>query len=289
MKVVFFGTPELSVLVLRALIDAPEIHVVAIVTQPDKPVGRKHELTSPPVKVVADTAGIPVWQFPTLKNPQAVAQLSSLDADAFVVFAYGKMIPDDVLSIPRLGCLNLHPSLLPAYRGPAPINAPILHGDSETGVTIMLLDSGMDTGPILAQTKVAVASDDTAESLGDRLVAIGAPLLVETLQKYSAGEIKPQAQTEEGITTTKKLDREDGLIVKGDDPTIIDRKIRAYFPWPGCYMMVKHNGQDLRVKLLPLDPHARGGSGGGSLFLVQPEGKQPMTLPEFERGYGPLF
>ena len=275
MKIVFFGTPELSVPVLQALITASNINVVAVVTQPDKPVGRKQELTPPPVKVVADSAGIPVWQFSTLKNPEAVAQLSSVEADAFVVFAYGKMIPDDVLSIPRLGCLNLHPSLLPAYRGPAPINAPILNGDSETGVTIMLLDSGMDTGPILAQTNVAVASDDTAETLGDRLIAIGAPLLVETLQKYADGEIKPQTQKEEGITITKKLDREDGLIVKGEDPTTIDRKIRAYFPWPGCYTIIKHNGLDLRVKLLPKS-------------MVQPEGKSPMTLPEFERGYGPL-
>ncbi len=237
MKVVFFGTPDFALPIFEALRGAHDMQLVAVVTQPDQLAGRKHVLTPPPVKVAAEEAGISVFQFPSLKKPEVAEGLKKLEADIFVVFSYGKIIPKTVLSIPRLGCINVHPSLLPLYRGPTPVPTAILHGDAKTGVSIMLLDEGMDTGPILAQTIVDILPDDTTPTLMRRLIGF----------------------------------------IKGDEPAeIIERKIRAYMPWPGCYTIIKHAGKELRVKLLPNQ-------------MVQPEGKKPMPLAEFERGYGKLF
>ena len=276
-RVVFFGTPNFALPVFEALLKADDIDVVGVVTQPDKPSGRGHEMTPSPVKVVGARHAVRVLQFPSLKKPEVVEALKKLEADAFVVFSYGKMIPASVLSIPRLGCLNVHPSLLPLYRGPTPVPAAILRGDTKTGVSIMLLDEGMDTGPILAQAVVNVLPNDTTPILMHRLIAeVGSPLLVETLRRFASGQIKPQPQDNARATICGLHDREDGFIKGNESSDEIDRKIRAYFPWPGCYTIVKHNGKDLRVKLLP-----RG--------QVQPDGKKPMALSEFERGYGRLF
>lgn len=276
MKLIYFGTPEPAAGLLKALLDANDIEVVAVVTQPDKPVGRDHVVTPPPVKVAALNAGVKVFQFASLRKPEVVAELKKLNADVFVVAMYGKLIPADVLHLTGLGCVNVHPSLLPKYRGPDPIRAPILHGDTETGVSIMVLDEGMDTGPVLAQTAVPVRADDTAVVLTDRLMAVAATLLVETLRGYVLGVIKPVAQDASNVSLTKLLEREDGFISLDEDPVSVDRKIRALSPWPGCYTIIKHAGKDLRVKLLPEG-------------LVQPEGKKPMTREAFERGYGRIF
>lgn len=277
MKIVFWGTPDFALPMLKALIAADGFEVVGVVTQADAPMGRKQTLTPPPVKVAAEAAGIPVFQFTSLKKPEVVETLKQLHADAFVVFSYGKIIPGSVLSIPRLGCINVHPSLLPLYRGPTPVPAAIVHGDSKTGVSIMVLDEGMDTGAILAQQEVEILPNDTTPTLMHRLIAeVGAPLLIETLHRFAAGEIKPVPQDDARATICGLLSREDGLINGDESPEVIDRKIRAYTPWPGCYTIIKHGGKDLRVKLLP----------GG---LVQPEGKKPMSQMDFERGYGRLF
>ncbi|MEK7105615.1 MAG: methionyl-tRNA formyltransferase [Patescibacteria group bacterium] len=276
MKIVFFGTPELATNVLQALIDAEGFDVVATVTRPDKAVGRDPAITPSPVKALATGRGIPVLDFASLKTAVAVDALRTLNADVFVVFNYGKIIPPAVLEIPPLGCVNLHPSLLPKYRGPTPYLSALLNGETETGVSIMLLDAGMDTGPILATTRVPIMPDDTTPELAERLIAAGTPVLIATLRGYAAGTIQPVAQNDAEATYTKLLDREDGLVTGKETPEELDRKIRAYTPWPGCYTIIKRNGKDLRVKLLP----------GG---MVQPEGKKPMALSEFERGYGQLF
>lgn len=284
MKIVFFGTPEFSVPFLRALIEAPSLEVIAVVTQPDKPVGREKTLTPPPTKILALQHGLPVLQFATLKSDTARETLAALHADCFVVVAYGKLIPQPILELPPLGCINVHPSLLPKYRGPSPIQAAIANGDDKTAVSIMLLDAGMDTGPLLAQEPVEVLPTDTSPTLSERLTKVGAPLLVSTLVGYEAGSIKPMPQSDAGATITKLLDREDGLIDWTDSAEEIDQKIRAYTPWPGCYTVLNKNGKELRVKILA----AQLVDGKLAILQVQPEGKQPMSYQEFQRGYGQI-
>lgn len=285
MKIVFFGTPEFSVPFLNALAADPQIALLAVVTQPDKPVGRKQMMTAPEVKVRAQELGIPVWQFASLKRQEVVEALRPLHADVFVVINYGKMIPADLLKVPKLGCVNVHPSLLPKYRGPSPIRAPIEHGDTETGISVMLLDEGMDTGPILAQKTVPVFPDDTTPTLTDRLAQIGAPFFLEVLKLYGSGAITPLAQDHTKSTITRMLDREDGKIDWKESPEMIERKIRAYTPWPGTYTEINHHGVPLRVKILK----ARLVDGELEFLEVQPEGRQVMSYEEFVRGYGPLL
>ncbi len=274
-KLVFFGTPDFSAPFLSALLEEKDLEVLAVVTQPDKPVGRDRILTPPAVKVRAIEASIPVLQFPSLRKSEAPETLKALGADVFVVVAYGKLIPQEILDIPRLGCVNVHPSLLPNYRGPSPIQAAIANGDTQTAISIMLLDAGMDTGPILGQKTVEVKTDDTYATLASRLQEVGGPFLVDVLRGYASGALQPIPQDDSRATITTLLDRESGKIDFTESPETIDRKIRAYHPWPGCYTIVQHNGAPLRVKLLPNQ-------------MVQPEGKKPMTTPEFERGYGTL-
>ncbi|MEK7665475.1 MAG: methionyl-tRNA formyltransferase [Patescibacteria group bacterium] len=282
MKIIFFGTPEFSVPFLDALASDPEIEILAVVTQPDKPVGRKQELTPSAVKMRAEVLGILVIQFPTLKTSEAKKRLATFGADAFIVVAYGKLIPKIVLDLPQLGCINVHPSKLPQYRGPSPIQAVIEKGDRETAVSIMLLDEGMDTGPILAQKSVEVLEDDTSPTLSNRLMQIGAPLLLETLKLYASGALKPIPQDGSKATITKLLDRDSGKIDLSEPAELLERKIRAYTPWPATYTIIKHRGIDLRVKILK----ARLVNGTLELLVVQPEGGRIMNYDEFKRGYG---
>ena len=282
MKIIFFGTPEFSVPFLDALASDPEIEILAVVTQPDKPVGRKQELTPSAVKMRAEVLGILVIQFPTLKTSEAKKRLATFGADAFIVVAYGKLIPKIVLDLPQLGCINVHPSKLPQYRGPSPIQAVIEKGDRETAVSIMLLDEGMDTGPILAQKSVEVLEDDTSPTLSNRLMQIGAPLLLETLKLYASGTLKPIPQDGSKATITKLLDRDSGKIDLSEPAELLERKIRAYTPWPATYTIIKHRGIDLRVKILK----ARLVNGTLELLVVQPEGGRIMNYDEFKRGYG---
>ena len=284
MKIVFFGTPEFSVPFLDTLASDPEMQMLAVVTQPDKPVGRKQELVASEVKLRAQELAIPVLQFVSLKRPEVLETLKALEADMFVVINYGKLIPKSLLELPRFGCVNVHPSLLPKYRGPSPIRAPIENGDTETGISIMLLDEGMDTGPILAQKTVPVFPDETTPQLTDRLAQIGAPFFLETLKLYAAGAIQPVAQDDSKATLTTMLDRESGKIDWSDAPEAIERKIRAYTPWPGTYTITQHHGKPLRVKILT----ARLEQGQLQILEVQPEGSRPMSYDAFVRGYGPL-
>lgn len=303
LRVAFFGTPEFAVPFLDALFDDSDIEVVAALTQPDKPVGRKQELAPSPVKLRAEEAGIGIMQPKTLKNYGVHDELRALKADAFVVVAYGKLIPPKVLPIPRLGCINVHPSKLPKYRGPAPVSAAIEHGDEKTAVSIMLLDEGMDTGPILGQKELEVKLDDTTPVLEKRLSKIGAPFLVEVLKMYADQVITPVSQDDSKASITKLLDRESGHINWTEPAKFIEQKVRAYTPWPGTYTVWDRNGKEMRLKILKARLSDSGsqepgtvtvsdgrilvscGEGQLELLDLQLEGKSTMDPKVFLRGY----
>jgi methionyl-tRNA formyltransferase len=303
MKIVFFGTPDFSVPFLQALMSEPTFDIAAAVSQPDKPSGRGKTVEPTPIKVVANSVGIQVLQPATLRSTEAIEALSALEADIFVVVAYGKIIPQTVLDIPKLGCLNVHPSLLPKYRGPSPMQTAIASGDAATGVTIMLLDAGMDTGPILSFVNIALDADETLASLEKKVQEQGAPFLVETIKRYAGGEITPLPQDESRATVTKLLEREDGRVNWTETMAAIERKSRAYQPWPGLWT-VWQRAEPLRLKILrvvPSDFKADLPSGtvttkNGRLFVdcsdgtleileLQPEGKPAMPTAAFLAGY----
>ncbi len=233
MKVIFFGTPTFAAEFLQGLIADPAFEVVGVVTQPDEPVGRKKVLTAPPVKELALTHDLPVLQPTKLKDQAFQAQLKELGAELGVVVAYGRILPEAVMATFKHGCVNVHPSLLPKYRGPSPIIAAIAAGDDETAVTIMKLVQEMDAGPVLAQTKLAVNPDETPDSLTIKVVDVGVPLLLATLKSYVAGDVEPQEQDHAQATFCKLLTREDGVINWNEPAEIIEHKVRAYNPWPG--------------------------------------------------------
>jgi len=233
-RVVFFGSPTFAIPSLEAL-TAIAVPLVVVVTQPDKPAGRGHRVVSPPVSVWAKQHGIPVFQPKGLKRPENRAFLDPLKPDLLVVVAYGKILPAELLDLPTRGAVNVHASLLPRYRGPAPIAASLLAGDTETGVTIMVLDEGMDTGPILAQERIPIAADDTTETLGRKLSALGAQLLVPTLERWLSGNLSPAPQDDRRATICRMLSKEDGRIDWTKPAVEIERMIRAYTPWPGAW------------------------------------------------------
>lgn len=279
-RVIFFGTPEIAVPALRALNN--EYDVVGVVTKPDKPVGRKKILTAPPVKRLALELGIPVFQPKTLQptkksGAQAIAELQALAAQVCVVFAYGKILPRKVLEMTPLGCVNVHPSMLPVLRGPSPLQGAILEGLPETGVSIMLLDEEMDTGPLIAQERLVLDARETAETLHDKAAQLSGTLLTRALAGYIDGSLTPQPQDNDKATYCSLIKKEDGLIDWSRSAEEIDRQIRAFTPWPGVYTFCG----DTRVKILVA--HVA----GGTLIIerVQPEGKQPMSYEDFQRGY----
>lgn len=231
--VIFMGTPQFAVPSLRALAQGP--YMITVVTQPDRPAGRGGKLTPPPVKVLADELGFPVLQPPTLRDPDFRARLAELNPTVTVLVAYGEYLAPALLDLPRRGSVNLHPSLLPRWRGSTPIQSAILAGDLETGVSIILMDKGLDTGPILAQRSVSIEPEETHPQLGARLAEIGAELLAETLTHWLRGEIEPVAQGEEGAILTHTLQKEDGLINWETPAAEIARRVRALQPWPGMY------------------------------------------------------
>ncbi len=304
MRTVFFGTPELAVPFLDAILADPAFDVVGVVTQTDELVGRKQILTAPPVKALALERGIEVYQPKTLKSEEAVAKLRAYDADVFVVVAYGKIIPPPVLALPKHGCVNVHPSLLPRHRGPTPMNAAIADGDAETGITVMQLDPGMDTGPILAQETIVLDSRETLPTLSATVMRLGPPLLVRTLKAIAAGRAKPRVQNNALATITTLLDRDSGRIDWNKSCQTVDRLIRAYEPWPGTWTVLSRHGKPMRVKIIEAQPTHRPATGtpgmisvsGTDLFvscadqdlqilILQPEGKSAMRAADFIRGY----
>ena len=271
--------------------------MVGVVTQPDRASGRGRELKAPPVKVLAQELGIPVMQPEKLKQPEAMEQLRTWAPDLIVVAAFGQILRKDVLELPRFGCINVHASLLPRWRGAAPINAAILAGDEETGVTIMQMDAGLDTGPMLAKRSIRLTPTDTAGSVFATLSQLGADLLIETLPDYLSGKLLPQPQPDEGMTYAPMLKKEEGKLDFVHDANELERRIRAFNPWPGAYM--DFDGATLKVhhahveqgnaevgKRLIVQNQPAVGAGGGLLILdeVQPAGKKPMSGRSFLAG-----
>jgi methionyl-tRNA formyltransferase len=244
MSIVFVGTPAFAVPSLRQLASAGH-EISAVVTQPDRPTGRHRIPQSPPVRLAGDELGVRVLQPESLRDRRAVADLRALAPEVIVVVAYGQILRPEVLAIPPRGVLNVHPSLLPRWRGASPIPAAVLAGDERTGVTIMLMDAGMDSGPVLSQTALAIGVNDTSASLSERLSAAGAELLVETLPRWLSGEIEPAPQDNSQATTCPVLRKEDGAIDWRNSAPEIWRMVRAYNPWPGAYTSL--DGEPLRI------------------------------------------
>ena len=244
MKVVFFGTPEFALPTLQALVGSAH-EVVLVVSRPDRPVGRRQVLTTPVVVEVARKLGLDVHQPKSLKQEGFRRQLSAAQADVAVVVAYGKLIPARLLEVPRLGFVNLHPSLLPRHRGPSPIQWALARGDTTTGVTTILLDEGMDTGPILLQKRVDILPRETAEELGPRLAMLGAELVIETLNGLEAGTLSPRPQPEEGASVTPMLRRTFGKVDWSMPARQLVDRLRAFTPWPGLY--TKFRGGRLKI------------------------------------------
>lgn len=298
-RIVFMGTPEFAVPTLLALDEHHQ--VVGVVTQPDRRAGRGQKMMASPVKEAALERGLPLFQPETLRTPEAVARLADWRPDLIVVAAFGQILRPPVLRLPSHGCLNVHASLLPRHRGAAPISAAILAGDPATGVTIMRMDEGMDTGPILAQAECPIAAGDTTASLTAKLAELGSQLLIETLPAWLAGEIEARPQDDAQATYCRPLSKQDGRLDWARSAAHLDRQVRACDPWPGAYT----TWEGKRLKVLRARPVAgwqgegkpgtvveleAGGlavvAGRGALQLleVQLAGKKPMAAGPFARG-----
>jgi methionyl-tRNA formyltransferase len=291
-RVLYLGSPDFAVAPLDMLAGAGYT-IVGVVTQPDRPAGRKRALTPPPVKLAAQRLGIPLVQPQTLRDPAALDAIRALQPDVGIVVAYGEILRPAALEIAPLGYLNIHPSLLPLYRGPAPVAGAILAGDSETGVTVMQLDRGMDSGPILAQATVPLPSGARTGPLTEELMRLGTRLLLEVLPRYAAGELALQPQDHSQATYTSMLKKNNGQVDWALPALVIERTIRAYDPWPGAFTLWK--GQQLKLLSASIEPDWSGeeppgtilaatedgplvATGSGALVLheVQPAGKRTM-------------
>jgi methionyl-tRNA formyltransferase len=310
MSIIFIGTPPFAVPSLQALTAAGH-DVSAVITQPDRPAGRGRHLTPPPVKIAAEKLGLDVLQPTTLRDPETLAGIRELQPQAMVAVAYGQILREQLLAIPPHGILNVHPSLLPRWRGASPIPAAILAGDDETGITVILMDRGMDSGAILARRSTPILSTDTTASLMDTLAPIAADLLVDTLPRWLSGQIQPEAQDETKVTFCSTLRKADALIDWNLSAQQIWRRVRAYNPWPGAYTNV--DGELLHIweawpidaeqgkpgMMVPLDrglaegiipdPAAAGfaietGAGLVVPLRVQRAGRRAMNGAEFLRG-----
>lgn len=269
-KVVFMGTPDFAVPSLQALIDSEAADVVGVVTQPDRPAGRGNKLKPPPVKVAAEAAGIPVFQPKSLKKFEAAQPIRDWAPDLIVVTAFGQILRSHVLDFPRLGCLNVHASLLPRWRGAAPIQAAILHGDKQTGVTLMQMDVGLDTGDMLFVEAFDLDPAETASTLHDKLAQQGYEMLAKHLPAILAGEINPQKQDDELATYAPKIEKTDGKIDWAQSAVEIERRFRAMTPWPGSF--TSWNGKNLRIHALSmLDDSNRSGASGKAGTIVRTE------------------
>ena len=305
MRIVFIGTGEIGVPSLRVLLRAPQHQLVGVVTQPDKPVGRDQRLTAPPIKTELAGTSTPVFQPARIRNEEAVAQLRELAPDVIIVMAYGQILPKSVLEIPTIACLNLHASLLPQYRGAAPIQAAIAAGDAETGITVIYMDEGLDTGDMLLQKKLTISPNETGGSLHDRLAELAPEALRSALELLATGDAPRLPQPAAEATHAPKLTREHGRIDWAETAESIERKIRAYDPWPGAFTQLGDaTGKTRHLKIFrasvrdqdlgapgtlsrPNDAEVFVAAGRGALRLeeVQLEGKRRMGAPDFFRGF----
>ncbi len=298
-RIVFMGSPDFSLQSLSALAAAQTYQVVGVVTQPDRSSGRGRELKSPPVKTLALDLNIPIMQPEKLRTPEAMSQLQAWNPDLIVVAAFGQILKKDVLELPRYGCINVHASLLPRWRGAAPVNAAILAGDEEMGVTIMQMDVGLDTGPMLAKRAIRLKPDDTTGSVLQSIATLGAELLLDTLPEYLSGNLKPVPQPVEGVTYAPMLKKEDGLLDFTRPAIELERRVRAMNPWPGAWF--EWNGNPLKVMRASVVSEKKDLVSGrrftvegrpavmcvdGALVLdeVQPAGKKVMSGKSFLAG-----
>ena len=304
MRIIFIGTGEIGLPALQALTTFPEAHLLAVVTQPDRPVGRQLKLSASPVKEAALKLHVKIFQPEKIRAAASVAQLKYLRPDLIVVAAYGQILPKEVLNLPPLGCLNIHATLLPKYRGASPIHAAIAAGEKQSGVTIMWMDEGLDTGDILLQETITLGRRETTETLHDRLAKLGAEALIKALKLIQAGKAPHIKQDITKVTLTKKLRKEDGHI-KWDRPQReIDAHIRAMTPWPSAYSWIPQEKDQKMLKIFTtihsnrakgkpgeivrVDKHGilvAAGIGGLLLREVQIEGKKRMHAAEFARGF----
>ncbi len=296
LRLAFMGAPDFALPCLAALLQAGH-RVVQVYSQPPRPAGRGQRSTLTPVTAFAARHDLPVATPASLKDPEEQARFSALQLDAAVVVAYGLLLPPAILAAPRLGCLNVHASLLPRWRGAAPIQRAILAGDRQTGVAIMLMDAGLDTGDVLAEASVPITSDATGASLHDRLAAEGAKLLVPTLAAFAAGEILPRPQPAEGVTYAAKLRREESRLDWRRPARELERQVRAFTPWPGSHF--EHQGQRIKLQkaalaagtgrpgeVLGLSPLVVAcGEGALRLVVLQREGRAALPAEAFLNGF----
>jgi methionyl-tRNA formyltransferase len=271
LRTVFMGTAELACPSLAALAQSPFCHLIAVVTQPDRPKGRELKLQSSPVKLASLRWNLPLLQPEKARDESFLRELAELSPDLIVVAAYGQILPQTILNLPEFGCLNVHTSLLPKYRGAAPIQWAILNDESETGVTIIKMDAGLDTGGILAQERTPIEPADNSEVLHDRLATLGAALLLKTIPDYIEGKIAPQKQPETGVVYARKITKEDGLINWSLPARTIWNQIRAFTPWPGAFTFLPAPTQRLlKIWEANVAEDVRGAS--GELLHLDPQG-----------------
>lgn len=308
LRIIFAGTPEFAAEHLKALLSSRH-QVIAVYSQPDRPAGRGKKLTASPVKEVARAKNIPVYQPLNFKSPEAVAELAALNADLMIVVAYGLILPKVVLDAPRLGCINVHASILPRWRGAAPIQRAIEAGDSETGVTIMQMDVGLDTGDMLIKAFCPILAEDTGGSLHDKLISIGTPALIDALDLIQAGTIKPEKQDDSQSNYAPKLNKEEAALNWQLTAPELERKVRAFNPFPVSHTKPAGAGDDQRIRVWAAktaDKTTDATSGSitqvdneglwiactqGQLILEQLQlpGKKPMNVGDILRGHPDLF
>lgn len=304
MRVLFAGTPDFAAAHLQALLDAPTISVIGVYSQPDRPAGRGKKLTASPVKKLALKHQLPVFQPQSLKDPEQQRILSELQADIMVVVAYGLILPQAILDAPRLGCINVHASILPRWRGAAPIQRAIEAGDAETGVTIMQMDAGLDTGAMLSVSRCGIDSNETSASLHSKLEVLGAPALLHTLESLNSGLAVAVEQDDQLSCYAAKITKQEALIDWSQSAQILDRQIRAFNPFPAAYTTL----DELRIKIWQAEPTPASGltpgqiisadsagilvsCGEQSLLLteIQLPGKSRMAVSEVLKSRGELF
>ena len=297
MRIVYMGTPDFAVPALEKLAQSPDYTVAAVFTQPDKPKGRKMVMTPPDVKVCAEKLGIPVFQPSSMRSEEAYNSLKELNPDVIVVAAYGQILPKAVLDLPKFGCVNIHGSLLPKYRGAAPIQQSVLDGEKVTGVTTMLMDVGLDTGDILIKAETEIGENETAGELFDRLAVLGGELIVQTLDKLKKGEITPQKQDESLATHTSKITKDLCPIDFNKTAYEVHNKVRGLNPWPVAVTEIA--GKTVKVyssrvsdmsgaagTILSLKPFVVAcGDKSVELIEIQPQGKKRMTAQAFLAGH----
>jgi methionyl-tRNA formyltransferase len=301
MRIVFCGTPHFAVPTFIHLLAQPDVDIAAVITQPDRPRGRGHQVSASPMKEAAIAANVPVHQPEKIRSPEAQDLLKQLAPDCIVIIAYGQIIPARLLEIPRLGWINLHASLLPKYRGAAPINWAIANGETQTGVTTMRIDAGMDTGNILLQEEIDIAPEETAAELAESMSEAGAPLMLATLRGLAEGKLTPRPQNNDEATYAPLLKKEDGRIDWNRPAQEIYNRMRGFAPWPGAYTSFR--GQTCHIWAQPFSLRTLTGSAPGTIFRedtqiliacghatllrlisVKVEGRKQISAVEFANG-----